>query len=106
MEDFEVERNEDEDFQVDYGEGEAFVELARGMEHRLIYLFNRLEECWPTLGLKWHPTDKSIERKGDVIEIAIVLSREAHALPGRQECLSLISEYHACMVRILKIVST
>lgn len=59
------------------------------MNHDTCSQLRLLADNWPVLAYKWKPTKNSVEKKGDVIEVAIVLCMKEHAMSAgleRRQC--------------------
>ena len=75
------------------------LELARGSNHRNLHIFEHAERCWPTLALNSAPSHTSLVRKGDIVEIATVLSKQA--IEDQRPSI-----WYYLMLSIIKILST
>ena len=83
---------------------DMLFELARGSRHRNLNLFEQAASCWPSLALDALPSHTSLVRKGDILEIAIVISERA--IRNRPTTLYyLMSEVHGNMVSIIEFIS-
>ena len=51
----------------------ALAEIARGKNLDIYSDFARLGNKWPTLARKWQASERSLKKKGDVIELCIFL---------------------------------
>ena len=82
------------------------LELARGSKHPNLHIFETAVDCWPTLALDSAPSHTSLVRKGDIIEIAIVLSKQAIGKKRPTQWYYLMGEFYSIMLSIIKILST
>ena len=80
-------------------------ELSKGSGHRMKQFFEQAESCWPALALNSVPSQTSLVRKGDIVEIAIVLSKQAIAQKRPTTLYYLMSEVHGNMVSIIEFIS-
>ena len=84
---------------------DMLFELARGSGHRNLHLFEQAASSWPSLALDALPSQTSLVRKGDVVEIAIVLSEQAIARKRPTTLYYLMSELHGNMLSIIGFIS-
>jgi hypothetical protein len=84
---------------------DMLFELAKGSTHRNLHLFEQAATCWPSLALDAIPSETSLERKGDIVEIAIVLSKRAIARDRPTLMYYLMGEFHGNMLSIIEFIS-
>jgi hypothetical protein len=84
---------------------DMLYELAKGSRHRNLNLFEQAASCWPSLALDALPSQTSLVRKGDVVEIAIVLSEKAKAGKRPTTLCHLMTEIHDNMLFIIEFIS-